>query len=437
MTSLSSLSKARLAVALAGIGAAGLFGLRLAEGSLGLASAGLIGLVLAAALAVSIYLARVARLVGTMRGVCEAVARGDFEQRVILSHERGDLGGLVIALNGFIDHADAYVRELTAAMAALTARQYWRRIQTAGLHGAFARGANLINGFIAGTVDRLDRVCDAVRAFATGVGGGAGDLENAARTINATAHEMEQSSALSSEQASAVAEAAGAASGDTETMVEVTAELAGSIEEIAGQVNRSSQIVGDTVEKIGETQASVRGLAQAAERIGEVIKLITEIADQTNLLALNATIEAARAGEAGRGFAVVAAEVKDLAAQTARATDEITAQVTSIQAATRDAVGRFEEIGATVDEVQTISATIAGAIGQQNAAVRDITSSIGGISENSVHITDGIRTVSDATEAVRSVAGDLLSASANVAERSDSLRGELERFLAVARTLVA
>ena len=437
MKNLSSLSRVRIIVsAIAVIGLADL-ALQYQQGSLGLAG-GAIGalIVIGAAMALR-CLGRIAALMARIADVCDGVACGDFERRLILSGEKGDLGRVVWSLNALVDHTDAYVRELTAAMQALSEHHYFRRIQTRGLHGGFQRGALVVNDFIAATVSRTQAFCSTVKAFEASALSVADDLSVASDHINNTAKEMDQAASASCEQASAVAFAANTATTDTESVAGATDQMTSSIQQITAQVVRSSDIIGGTADKIAATQSSIESLATAAERIGEVIKMITDIAEKTNLLALNATIEAARAGESGRGFAVVATEVKDLASQTAHATEDITRQITSIQAATREAVDRFGEIGATVSEVQTISHAISDAVEEQQAVVEEIASRISGVSNGSHSIAEGIRSVAGNADATRSVAGDLLGAADDVARRADRLREEVNRFLTDARALAS
>src|SRR5262249_15463735 len=157
---------------------------------------------------------------------------------------------------------------------------------------------------------------------------------------------------------------------NVQTVASAAEELNASIGEIGRQVTQSAQIAGKAVSEAERTQATVRSLADGAQKIGDVVKLINDIAGQTNLLALNATIEAARAGEAGKGFAVVASEVKSLATQTAKATEEIAAQIGAIQNATGDAVGAIDGIGKTIAELSHIATAIASAVEEQGAATR-------------------------------------------------------------------
>ncbi len=207
----------------------------------------------------------------------------------------------------------------------------------------------------------------------------AAGLESAAGTLTATAETTQQLSGI-------VASTSEEASANVHSVATSTEELAASINEIGRQVHESSQIAGDAVKQAEKTDARINQLSQAAQRIGDVVKLINAVAEQTNLLALNATIEAARAGEAGKGFAVVAQEVKALANQTAKATDEISAQISGMQAATRELVSAIKEIGETIDRVSSIASTIAAAVEQQGAAMQDIARNVQQAAEGTAHV---------------------------------------------------
>jgi len=233
--------------------------------------------------------------------------------------------------------------------------------------------------------------------------------------------------------AAAAADASERASATVQTVATASQGLSQSTADITLQVAQSSKIATKAVAEANTTDAAMRGLADSAQKIGEVVDLIKSIAEQTNLLALNATIEAARAGEAGKGFAVVAAEVKSLATQTAKATEEITGQITAIQSSTRQAASALQLVGQTIDEINRIATTVTTAIDQQSAATRqmahDLDHATGGAREVATHIAGARRAAMENGE----VAGAVLTASRELVRQADTLQHEVERFLSTVR----
>jgi methyl-accepting chemotaxis protein len=208
-----------------------------------------------------------------------------------------------------------------------------------------------------------------------------------------------------------------------------TEELAGSIKEIGRQVTQSSEVTAKAVEEANRAKDLMRGLDDAAQKIGKVVALITDIAEQTNLLALNATIEAARAGEAGKGFAVVASEVKNLANQTAKATEEISSQIEGVQGATKSSVTAIESIFGTIGQINQISTTIAAAIEQQTAATAEISRNVEQAAVGTKEVSTNIVGVTQAAGETGQVSLQVLEAAKSLATQSDSLRTEVDGFL--------
>ena len=269
--------------------------------------------------------------------------------------------------------------------------------------------------------------------FETSVGSVVEMVSAAAGEMHSTAEGVSSTAKRTSEQSSAVAAAAEQASANVETVASAAEELSSSIMEISRQVSQSTEVADSAVTEVEGANEKVQSLASAASKIGEVVALITDIADQTNLLALNATIEAARAGDAGKGFAVVASEVKNLATQTARATEEISSQIDGIQNATEAAVGAIGSIGGTINRISEITATIAAAVEEQGAATQEIARNVEQASAGTAEVSSNISHVTQAAGETGQSASQILDASAQLTQQSEELNGEVSKFLETIR----
>jgi methyl-accepting chemotaxis protein len=276
---------------------------------------------------------------------------------------------------------------------------------------------------------RARRMDELTARFDTKVGELVSALSSAATEMEATAGSLSATAQQANIQSVAVAAAADEASANVQTVAASAEELSSSIGEISRQVAQSAQIAGNAVGEAQRTDAVVRSLADGAQKIGDVIKLINDIAGQTNLLALNATIEAARAGEHGKGFAVVASEVKSLANQTAKATEEITAQIGQIQVATKEAVEAIQRIGTIIDEVSQISAAIASAVEEQGAATKEIARNVQQAAQGTEGVTNNISGVKEASTTTGAAASQVLSAASQLSHQSEALAGAVRSFL--------
>jgi methyl-accepting chemotaxis protein len=248
------------------------------------------------------------------------------------------------------------------------------------------------------------------------------ELEAAASTLTKTAETTQELSTM-------VASASEEASSNVQSVASAAEEMTGSVHEISRQVQESSGIANEAVKQAQKTDTRITELSQAASRIGDVVKLITAIAEQTNLLALNATIEAARAGEAGKGFAVVAQEVKALAAQTAKATGEIGAQIAGMQTATGESVAAIKEIGGTIGHISQIAATIAAAVEEQGAATAEIARNVQEAAKGTAQVADKIVNVNRGAGETGSASAQVLASAQSLASESNHLKSEVRKFL--------
>ena len=269
--------------------------------------------------------------------------------------------------------------------------------------------------------------------FNTTVQGLVAGVADAASQLEATAQMMTTTAGQTTERSTTVAAAAEEATANVSIVAASADEMGKSVSEIAHQVSHSTAIASQAVHKAQATNDTIEKMSRSAEKIGEVVSLISDIAAQTNLLALNATIESARAGEAGRGFAVVASEVKSLATQTAKATDDIAAQIQEIQGITRDSVNAIGEIQRIIDEINSVSVAINAAVEEQSAATQEIArntaEAAGGaqdVSRNISHVLEGAQQTGAASQQV-------VSASQQLGRQADSLRQEVDKFLKTVR----
>ena len=265
--------------------------------------------------------------------------------------------------------------------------------------------------------------------FQQSVGTIVSTVSGAATKMQATAEIMAKSSDESTSVVSSMAEGTKEASSNVQSVAGAAEELSASITEISQQVSQSASITTRAVSQAEATNATVKGLSAAAKEIGEVVDLINDIATQTNLLALNATIEAARAGDAGKGFAVVASEVKNLASQTGRATEEIASQIASMQGVTNETVGAIEDIGKTISEVNEIANGIAAAVEEQGAATQEIARNVQKAANGTQNVTENIADVQQAVDQSGKSASEVLTSAEEMANQSDLLSKEVNNFL--------
>ncbi len=380
-----------------------------------------------------IYMRKVRQVMSEVSMVCNAIAVGDFERRIINHVDQGGLHDMQYAINDMIDRSDAFVREATAAMNAVGNNKYYRTIRPEGLHGSLSAAAVGINRAMNMIRDQVADFERTATGFETGVSGIIESLAGASGDMSNTANSLTSGAGATQQMAAAVAAASEQATVNMQTVAAATSELTEMASRMGIDVQRSTDIAQGAVTQVQDANRTVVGLREATDLIGDVVKLITAIAEQTNLLALNATIEAARAGEAGRGFAVVAQEVKALAGQTAKATSEIASHIAKVQDSTQSAVDAIDGIGGIVREVAQITAQVAEQVrAQVNATgeiARNVEEAFAGIRE----ITTNVHGVNENARGTSDIAGQTKSASASLSTQAEVLAKEIRSFLITMR----
>jgi methyl-accepting chemotaxis protein len=357
------------------------------------------------AIAASVLLVRdVSRGIASIIAPMRSLGQGDLTAEVPHQGEKTEIGQMADTLQVF---KDALIAKKAADAAA--AAEAEAKIQ---------RGQR---------VDAITREFEAmVGEMVASLSSASTELEAAANTLTSTAETTQQ---LSGSAASASRDV----SDNVQSVAAASEEITSSVNEISRQVQESSRVAQNAVQQAQQTDASIAELSKAAGRIGDVVKLITAVAEQTNLLALNATIEAARAGEAGRGFAVVASEVKALAAQTAKATEEISTQIEGMQSATETSVTAIREIGKTIGTISEISATIAAAVEEQGAATKEIARNMQEAARLSTQVASNVTDVSKGAGETGSASTQVLASAQSLSKESGQLRLEVDKFLTAMR----
>ncbi|WP_445600199.1 methyl-accepting chemotaxis protein [Azospirillum sp. A39] len=413
-------------------------GIAAAAGSAALAGAGAgvatVGAALLAAVALPaaalVGLVRAERTLRDAAAICARAAAGDLEARI-----PGEPGGCAAGLlqrniNALLDVTDAFVREASGSMRAVSEGRHYRKVLLRGLPGALRNAAQDLNRASGLMEAQAGELHACAGRFEVGVGAVVENLSRASSGMRRDAEAMVGMAADASDMAAGIAAATEQTSANVQTVASAAEQLAASVDEIGRQVALSRTISVDAVARAERTDAVVQDLAQVTRQIGDVVQLITAIAQQTNLLALNATIEAARAGEAGRGFAVVATEVKQLATQTAGATEQVSAKLGAIVSATDTTVEAIQVIGRTIAEMSQIGNAIAAAVDEQGAATQEIARNVQQAAVGTQEIARSVAGMKDAAVQTGAAARSVLSGAAELSDEAVRLRREADAFLA-------
>lgn len=360
------------------------------------------GILLLTATIIAYFIGRsISKPVDQLNGCMQQLAKGDISVEIGMEDRRDEIGAMANTVRVFQENA-RQVEKLKAEQVEMER------------HATIEKKA------------AMNKMAD---DFEHSVGQIVHVVASAATELQANSKHLSDIADKTSRQSANVAAATEQASSSVSTVASATEELSASIGEINRQVTESSQVAQNAVKEVKKTDETVSTLSEAAAQIGDVVKLIQDIAEQTNLLALNATIEAARAGEAGKGFAVVASEVKNLATQTARATEDISKKIVTVQNVSADTVSAIRSIGKTIEQMNTIASTIANAIQEQTAATKEISNNVQQASAGTSEVSSNIVGVTQAASEARGAAGEVLTASGELSKQSEHLRLEIDTFL--------
>lgn len=357
---------------------------------------------LAAGVIIAIFIGRsISKPVHTITDVMKELANGHLDVEVGMKERHDEIGEMAHAVQIFQDNA-RQIEKLKSEQAEaerIAAEKQKREMNT--LADDFEKSVGHIVSIVA----------------------------SAATELQSSSKNLSEMSDQTNRQTATVAAATEEASSSIQTVASASEELSASISEINRQISNSSKIAASAVEEVKKTDETVSTLSEAATQIGDVVKLIQDIAEQTNLLALNATIEAARAGEAGKGFAVVASEVKNLANQTGRATEEISKKIVTVQSVSNESVNAIRSIGTIIERIDENTKTIADALRQQDAATREISNNVQQASSGTSEISSSIVNVTHAAKESQSAATEVFEASSELSKTSESLRIEVQSFV--------
>ncbi len=356
-------------------------------------------------------------------------AAGDFTTRVVGIKSEGEMKEVQVLANSFMDQADTFIREVTASMTAVSKGEYYRLMLVAGFQGIFLQSANAMNDATRVTEKKANELQEILKQLEETVKSVVHDTSTLAGNMKEASATMLSLSNDSVTKSGEVENAASTSQENTASVASATEEMSASIGEIAAQTASSSKIVSEAQCEVNNVTTTVEKFGEEVDNIGNVVELIKGIAEQINLLALNATIESARAGEAGKGFAVVASEVKNLAGQTAKATEEIAAQIESIQNGSGEIISGIRSIGETMNKVSDISNGISVAVEEQGAAMQEISCNMQSASQAADNVKNNIASIKFSLEETSSSASSVLQMTDNLSTNIVQLDEVLDQVI--------
>ncbi len=369
--------------------------------------------------------------------VCLAAGRGDYQKRIVGETPGEEAQALKIAINRVLDVSDAFIRESGAALMSAVNGRFFRRVLLTGMPGAFKDAAVLINtamGEMRVTAEALQEArqkrLDLADEFELAIRDIVSTVASSSTQMRSTAESLTDIAENTTTQSSVVAVASEQTSANVQSVSEVTRDVQLSIETISKQVESSYLASEEATVYSNETIQIMDRLTILSNKVGGVVKLISQIAEQTNLLALNATIEAARAGERGKGFAVVASEVKDLAQQTSRATEKVAEQVGDMQSTAKEASDALSGVGTRIEHLAECSRAIRTSVEEQQRATVAISGNISQLPEATSEISDTIRSVNSSAKETSVSARQMFEAADELSRMSESMSGSVDQFLA-------
>jgi methyl-accepting chemotaxis protein len=381
------------------------------------------------------------RWVKQLADVCESAAAGNLEVRLLHVDADGDLGRALVSVNGLLDYTDAFVRESKASLNAAAHGKFFRKVLLKGMRGTFRHASEVINEagekmkYQAEELQQSEtRRLEMADEFEQEVQGISTIVSAAATQLHATVQSLKSVTERAILETNMAVESIDQTAQNVDVVADSTVQLNQSIQQIDDRVKQSTEVVQQAVNESEHAREFMSGLVEATNDIGSFAKMIADIAKQTNLLALNATIEAARAGEAGAGFAVVASEVKNLAQDTARATNHITEHIRQIQDVVHDAVTNIATVSSTIRKVDEISESISTSISEQSQAIATIHQNVKDAAGKTVSTSETVKRVSSTASETFLSTSDLVNAANDIARQSESLNAAVNQFLMTIRS---